>query len=505
MATIFSITTSSSPKIKYTVSVSELSRTPTTCTVRYTVKGSIASSAGFLLTGHRIVVYIHGASRVLKSSSAKWSGCGAGNTVTVDVKFSAAAGTTAVSGVSFSATNTYGNAGDLSAHTCSTYSISSATSKFRNLSMSASAIDQTKATATVSGMPNVAYATSIKWYINDTLAATFARAANTSIGSYAHEFAGLEPNTAYTLKTVIYGGSTAMATKTAAITTPQETGTLAAIAASTYLKLDISDMFDTPNYTRSIEVHYKKSSENEYKLFAALSEQGTKATANITGLISNASYDVKCLVKNGATTLLTLAETGVFTLQDASLLPMPQISKITQKLGTRECVVTWIADKDVAGTTYKIEANGTILAELPEIESPVTVTSDEGNADVAFRISAENPDVAEGLTNYSEEFVFYVRDDFVWDVEKVSGAQLKITANEWNRLREYAISRNRDIGNTVMIPAVNAGDSITAAIYNTMKNAISLVNTMEINDKAPGDAIKAADIDALRIAINKTA
>ena len=142
MATIFSITTSSSPKIKYTVSVSELSRTPTACTVRYTISGSIASSSGKLLTGHRIVVYIHGASRELKSSSATWNGHGKGNTVSVDVTFGASAGTTTVSGVSFSAINTYGNAGDLSAHTCSSYSISSATSRFGDISMSGSAVDQ---------------------------------------------------------------------------------------------------------------------------------------------------------------------------------------------------------------------------------------------------------------------------------------------------------------------------------------------------------------------------
>ena len=107
--------------------------------------------------------------------------------------------------------------------------------------------------------------------------------------------------------------------------------------------------------------------------------------------------------------------------------------------------------------------------------------------------------------NYSAELPFYVRDAFVWDTDKVSGKPLKISANEWNRLREYAISRNRDIGNSVAIPAVSAGDSITAAAYNTMKSAIDLVNDVGVSDKASGDAIRAADIDALRIAINKTA
>lgn len=511
MATIFSITTSSSPKIKYTVSVSELSRTPTACTVRYTISGSIASSSGKLLTGHRIVVYIHGASRELKSSSATWNGHGKGNTVSVDVTFGASAGTTTVSGVSFSATNTYGNAGDLSAHTCSSYGISSATSRFGSISMSGSAVDQTKARATVSGMPNVGYGTSIRWYLGDKHIATTSRGAWTSTGSYTQEFTGLLPNTAYTLKAVAYGDSTAMTTKTVTVTTPQETGELAVTAQATYLKADVSGMFDAPNYTRSIEVYYKKSSENDYKLFKTVKEQGAKTSVNVTGLISNVKYDIKCLIKNGSTTLKTLTKTGIFTLKDTSLIPTPQISEITQKLGTRECTLTWIADKDVVGTTYKIEAktdgesSWTTLATLKSIESPKMVIAHAGNANVKFRISAENSDVAAAIINYSAERLFYVRDDFVWDTDKVSGGQLKISANEWNRLREYAISRNRDIGNDVNIPVVTSGDRITAETYNVMKSAISLVNNVGVSDKASGDMIRASDIDALRVAINKTA
>ena len=54
------------------------------------------------------------------------------------------------------------------------------------------------------------------------------------------------------------------------------------------------------------------------------------------------------------------------------------------------------------------------------------------------------------------------------------------------------------------MPPVRTGDMITAGIYNEMKRVISLVNDVGVADKAVGDAIKAADIDALRIAINKT-
>ena len=55
------------------------------------------------------------------------------------------------------------------------------------------------------------------------------------------------------------------------------------------------------------------------------------------------------------------------------------------------------------------------------------------------------------------------------------------------------------------IPVVTSGDRITAETYNVMKSAISLVNNVGVSDKASGDVIRASDIDALRVAINKTA
>ena len=55
------------------------------------------------------------------------------------------------------------------------------------------------------------------------------------------------------------------------------------------------------------------------------------------------------------------------------------------------------------------------------------------------------------------------------------------------------------------IPVVTSGDRITAETYNVMKSAISLVNNVGVSDKVSGDAIRASDIDALRVLFNKTA
>lgn len=505
MSKILSVTTNSSPKISYTVDVSQISRTPTTCTVRYTVKGWVASSAGYLYTGHKINVTVHGVTRELKSSTAKWT-AGKGNAIDIDVTFNASAGTTTVSGVKFSAVNTYGNAGDLSSTACSAYGIKSATASFGSISISANVASQAKATATVSGMPNVGYTTSIKWYLGNTLLSTVSRSAGTTITSYSYVYTGLEPNTTYELKAVIYGVDTAMVTKTVSITSPQETGTLSLVAKSTYITATVGDMFDSPNYDRTVEF-YRKKPDSEYILFDSLKSMKTSVSMNITGLISNVEYDVKAIIKNGATVLKTLTGKAA-TLQDSSLIPRPEIENITQRLGTRKCMITWLADKTVAGTIYKIQAKASddtdwvLLDTLKSISSPVAVTAHVGNENVNFRIVASNESVAAGTTNTSETYKFYVRDDFVWDSDKTSGLPLVITANEWNRLRDYAITRCKDAGKTVTIPTVKKGDAITASAYNTMKKSINIVSTINIADKRSGDAITAADIDALRIAIN---
>ena len=134
--------------------------------------------------------------------------------------------------------------------------------------------------------------------------------------------------------------------------------------------------------------------------------------------------------------------------------------------------------------------------------SPVVVVSPEGNETMEFRIVATNFELVDEIPNVSERFTLYVRDDFVWDTDKVKGAPFVITAAEWNRLREYAVAKNADKGITVSIPTARAGEAITAQAYNAMKNAVNNICDTGIADKRRGDVIKASDIDALRIAVN---
>lgn len=510
----------STPGVKYVVSVSltRKSATKASCSVSCTTYLTSGSDS-FLGTGHYITgsLWIPGVGEktwAIKGSSEKWSGTGSHGSKGGPWDVPVGPETTSLSGFQFKATNGYGNAGDLGWQSGFAVSVGSGVTNVKtdhaDVSIEGSALSQAEAYVSLSDIPkDVGYTRTLNWYIGDELK----ESVNVSAEEHKFMLSGLVPNTMYKVTAELRIGSktgTVITAKSVSITTPQETGKLALTPKSTYITAQISEMFDTPNYERVLEFYIKKDEDSEYALVASVAAQGTTGQANLTGLLSNSRYDVKVLIKNGGTTLRTFTD-SVETIADLSLIPTADIESISQQLGTRRCTITWITDKAVAGTIYKIEAMAegesewTVLDTLTDITSPVVVTAHDGNVDMVFRISSANETVAEGLVNHSDEFAFYVRDDFLWDVDKVAGQPLIITANEWNRLREYAIARCETAGLDTDIPLIRAGDSISAETYNTMKNNISMVNFIDIADKQPGDVIAAADIDALRLAVNNTA
>lgn len=510
--------TSEQPTVIYRTEVTISRVSATKVKVAVSCDTRLGSSGSWLGTGHKLVghIWFDGKDHTwtIKGSASSWTGDAwhenSGNSWTI----SAGPEVTSVD-IKLKFVNTYGTAGDIDWQKSFSVGVNSgveyATSDHSSIEIIGEANSQANAKVELLSIPlSVGYTRVICWYRGDEYIGYTA----VSETSHSNTFEGFLPNTTYKLTAEIRIGSIdgdVIFKKSVSITTPQETGKLALTPKSTYITAHISEMFDTPNYERVLEFYIKKDEDSEYALVASVAAQGTTGQANLTGLISNSRYDVKVLIKNGGTTLRTFTD-SVETIADLSLIPTADIESISQQLGTRLCTITWITDKAVAGTTYVIEAKADgewyEFASMSDVISPVTVELDSdgmGNADVTFRIRSVNESVAEGLVNYSEEFVFYVRDDFLWDSDKIAGKTLIITANEWNRLREYAIARNSDRGNTVDIPIVRKNDAITAAVYNNMKNAISLVTPLTIADKRRGDAITAADIDALRVAINTVA
>lgn len=521
MSTLISSTKSDSgsPYVYYTVTAEDSGRKEDSVKVKVTIKSHLQTSSSWLGTGSGLKgqVYIGGSWRsiTIKKTSSSWSGTGshsASDTFTVD---GLTAMQTSLAGIKFRVvrTDSNGSSGKLSSRDCNNLSIPKGNASYSSVKLTAEASSQAAVKATLSGLASaVGYTRVICWYRGSTLVGTTSIAGSSKTTSFSRNFTGLYPNTTYTLKAVIREKSSSgavISTKTVSVTTKQETGALSVSAGSTYITLSLSGMYSSPNYDRMLDVWYKKNSETEgeYKLFTRRKNSAASETMTITGLISNELYDIKAVIKNGETSLKTLTA-SVRTLEDSNLVPHAFITAITQQLGSRICVLRWITDKDIAGTVYSVQANAgsgwETVSTAANILSPIAVTSPAGNTDVTFRISSQNNNVASGTVNLSNEVSIYVRDDFVWDSDKVAGASVVITANEWNRLGDYAIAKAAAAGISLNVPKVVSGDRITARSYNAMKNAISAVNYVDIEDKSEGDVIYAADIDALRIAINKT-
>lgn len=502
-----------SPYAFYSCHTSMASRTPTTAKLVVTAEGYLQYSSSYLGTGagYGLIAGIQIAgvwyTWILKDNSTKWSGTtnhSKATTITVPAAMNA---TSLPANFRVLRSNPDYTPAALAATVCSGVVITSVSDTYANVSMEGVARSQAEATVSLSGLPSaVGYERIICWYKDGVLVDTTAITGNSAVTSYDKTFVSLSPSAAYKVKAEVRHGSitgTLLTTQSVSVSTPGETGTLHLVPKATFIIAEIKDMFDTPNYSRGIEGYYKKAESSEYILAFAQNEcQGTGQNLTFTGLASNETYDIRILIKSGETTLLTL-EGSVSTLMDVSLVPTAIIESITQKLGTRECTVIWRTDKAVAGTKYELQSKAagdthwTSLETFDEVVSPCVVTATAGNIETQFRIASWNYDVVDDSTNYSDRYSFYVRDDFVWDIEKTKGGQFVITAYEWNRLAEYAEARTG-----IKILPVRKGEAITAEIYNTMKNTIDLVTETGIVDKCRGDAISAADIDALRVAIN---
>lgn len=527
-----------SPYVYYTVSVEVTKRTPTSVKLKYTVTAWLQYAASYLLTGHPITVSLYAGGSWhdmnIKSSSTSWRGTAKHKKTSATITVSGVSkSATALRGVKFKAAQSNGTAGDLHEVSCSNIPIADVDETYDDVTLLCGDYNQTKALVTLSNIPApVGYARTIKWYKNDVEVSITKVASSSSKEAYGYKYTGLLPNSKYTFKAKVYYGSTSLATKSVAVTTPHETGTLSLLPKATYINAAVADMFNSPNYTRTVEFYVKRSSETSkdaYTLVATIATQLSDVQLNITGLVSNVSYDVKALIKNDTTILKTLVGSTV-TSEDMSLIPTAAIESIVQQFGTRLCTIEWVTDKLVAGTMYVIQAKGesetgwSDLRSANGVISPTIVTSPSVNENVSFRIKAFNESVAEALASYSEMVTLYVHDGFTWDVDKVAGEPVIITANEWNRLKVYALEKNATIGHYFTIADVNVGDSITAQIYNTLKNIIMQAKnnapTMILGiaklgmgtlisydstlpDKRKGDVIVAIDIDRLRIEVNE--
>lgn len=506
-----------SPYAYYSLSVEEVGRTPSEVTLKFTATGYLQYETSYIGTGKGygldVAVCIDDKwyEWTLKSESSTWNGRtkhSRSKTITVSASASKSSLRPYVR-VRRSVTSNH--AASLDKTQCESFGITKVSDKYENVKLKGSVDSQTTVVAELTGLPkSVGYKRTVKWYLNGERITTIYVAKDSITTSLSRQFKGLVPSTVYTVKAVIgCDDDTVLLTKSISLKTAAETGALVLKPYSTYIGVEVQDMYHAPNYDRRIKVYFREAGSNDYSLHETIASQKSKATSKITGLKSNQKYDVKVQIYNGSKNLLELSG-SVTTPADSSMIPTGIINGIRQKFGKTPCEVTidWTADKLVAGTVYEIEAKaveGTqwkSIGKYDNVTSPVTLDVEFSNKEVLFRIVSKNEALVKNEKNISEEFSFYVRREFYWTFAKVQGDFFVIKAEEWNRLAEYAEARNEDKGISISIPIVSPGDDFTAEIYNDMKRYISNVVPVSVADKKRGDAITADDIDALRIAIN---
>lgn len=509
--------THGSPFAYYSVSVEEVSRTPTTVKLKVTATGKLQYSSSWLGTGtgYGLVawLWVGGAwhSWTLKSSDTTWSGT-TKHSKSKTIEVPAAADVSELyAEFCVERSSTSYTAASLKSTTCKNIPITNVAEMYNDVTIEGEAGSQAQATSKLSGLPSAAgYDSVICWYKGGALVGTTSIPANSTVTEHMYTFDGLLPSASYDLMAEVREESATgalLVAKSVTLSTPAETGILKLTPKATYIGVDVSGMFENPNYTRNIEVYYKKSVESTFTKAATLTEQGSSALVNITGLTSNESYDVKVNVVSGTTVLLSMTDT-VVTEVDTSLIPMGIISSIKQKIGTRECTVEWTVDKSVASTVYDFQARvegeseWVSLLVMSEVISPAVIVAPDGNVNIDFRIVSTNYALVDEIPNISEKYTVYIRDDFEWDTPKVSGEPFVVTAAEWNRLRDYVIAKNADMGITLDIPPVRPGGAFTADIFNTMRRGVDNICVTGITDVRPGDAIQASYLHVLGVLVN---
>lgn len=363
-------------------------------------------------------------------------------------------------------------------------------------------------TITLYGLPTNKSCT-VDWYLNGIIKDSSIY--NGSAGSTSHTFTGLVPSTKYTLKGVVSANKETLGAASADTTTGQETGSLTLTSTSRSITANLTGMSAEPKYTRTVlfEIYDESTGDSNSALVTGANDAELQCL--FQGLQINTDYTVTATIKNGDINLKTLSKQAR-TGNDYKLLPTANIVSIRQIKGDTGLVLTWNIDKTAAQTEYSIEIKRgsgqyqvvkTLNRYTNPVEIPITLTEGSAGEDVSVRVRTKNTFLAGDETKVSEPVTFHIIGDYAFTTEKVAGNPIVISAEEWNRLIDYAKNKGKNYGLSFDLPYVTAGDKITAKAYNRLKNAINSMVGINVQDKKAGDTISAADINELRTAINR--
>ena len=374
--------------------------------------------------------------------------------------------------------------------------------------------------ATLSGIPaKVGFERVIDWYYKIGTASSYTKFKETKVAgsskttSFSVSKAGLISSRPYNFKAVIRTGKKTITTKTATGTTSATTLKSTLSMGNTYGKFAVT-IKGNIGFAREISWYYKKVNEKVYVLSSTTKiSAGATATSyakTFSGLLSNVRYNFKAVLKTGNTLLKQIEVTGL-TVRDESLVPVPVLYRVDQKIGSKELYVYWDSPENVNGTVYAVQyrrngdVNWSTAANVVPFDGGSIIQIVGGNEEFEFRISATNS-IAVGVVRYSEVIVSYVYDDFEWDTEKRKGEPFLLTVKEWNRLVEWVqamfLKAGLDIGDYNMRYVQN-GEAVTAECYNSAAGAINELAKTTVPVTAQGNGITADSLNMLKDSLNK--
>lgn len=381
--------------------------------------------------------------------------------------------------------------------------------------ITATVLSESTAKAVLSGLPTaVGFTRTIKWYYKKststawTLLDTTTLSATSTTSSITKQLSSLTPGTAYNVKAMIYDGTDLIVSKTDSVTTSGMAGSLTVKSKSSkYVIFRLSGLADV-GYSRTVKLYYKKSTETTYTLTATITIPAGTLYVDIQSvpLLPGTAYNFKVNVYRGETLIKSFSSTQTTAL---SYLSIPDVTILSAQATpfTNQVRVDWDCYEMTPDTSFKIcyqheggsQVDGTLITALPSDRfTDITVGTITENVSVAITIKSYKTGIV-GLKETDPVNVDIIKT-FEWDTPKVQGEPFILTANEWGRMVSAIKAKFNPtltmLQRIILMPRV--GGPVTNEAFNLVQTCCGITG----NNKADWDPITAADLNAIRTAIN---
>lgn len=387
-------------------------------------------------------------------------------------------------------------------------------------SMTGTAESEAAVNLALAGLPsNVGYARTIKWYYKRTIDSVWALysedseattiSATSTATTVSKRIGKLLPSTAYSFQAKIYDGTTLLSTISGSATTMAMMGSAFCKYGVNTAVVTATGLNPSVGYDRIAKGYYKKSADSEYTYFTEKTIVSGDSVVLLTfsGLMSATAYDFKIEYYRGTVLLGSKTVLNITTLEPTSTIPEATLVKAVNIPLTTTIRVYWYCHDCPTGSSFKVchqPSGGSIV-----IGNEITTPPASGYTDIDVGAIAQNTEYAVSVRSYKTGAAGYKSTEIVdvtvfitfdWDEPKVQGGAFNLTADEWNRMLEFIQFKFPGQITKAIYAWLWAaeGRGVDNERFNIIQNAAGITD----NDKDDGDAIEAADLNAIKAAIN---